>query len=123
MDGVVGSFEWHWKLQDRYPLSADFVKAFQAKFKRMPHWSAHIGYMQMLLWAAAVERTKSFNPVDIIKTFEASKAQPFASTLGPVWYRAEDHQLVRPVPVVMGKKPSEMKDGGGRLRHPGRRVG
>jgi ABC-type branched-subunit amino acid transport system substrate-binding protein len=110
MDGVLGSMDWHWKLQDRYPLSKDFVDAFQAKFKRMPHWSAHIGYMQVLLWAGAVERAKSFNPVEIIKTFEASKAQPFASTLGPVWYRAEDHQLVRPVPVVIGKKPSEMKN-------------
>jgi ABC-type branched-subunit amino acid transport system substrate-binding protein len=110
MDGVLGSFDWYWKLQDRYPLSKDFVDAFQAKFKRMPHWSAHIGYMQTLLWGAAVERAKSFNPVDIIKTFEASKSQPFPSTLGPVWYRAEDHQLVRPVPIVIGKKPSDMKN-------------
>ena len=110
MEGVIGTFEWHWKLQDRYPLSADFVTAFRSKFKQTPKWGAHVGYMQLLLWAAAVERAKSFNPVDIIKVFEASKAQPFASSLGPVWYRAEDHQLVRPVPVVVGRKASEMKD-------------
>ena len=29
--------------------------------------------------------------------------------LGPVHYRAGDHQLVRPVPVVVGKKRSAMK--------------
>ena len=108
MEGVLGTFEWHWKLQDRFPLSADFVTAFRAKFNQYPKWGAHVGYMQTLLWAAAVERAKSFNPVDVIKAFEASRAAPFDSSLGKVWYRAEDHQLVRPVPVVMGKKASEM---------------
>jgi branched-chain amino acid transport system substrate-binding protein len=108
MEGVLGTFEWHWKLQDRFPLSADFVTAFRAKFNQYPKWGAHVGYSQTLLWAAAVERAKSFNPVDVIKTFEASKDAPFESSLGKVWYRAEDHQLVRPVPVVVGKKPGEM---------------
>ena len=110
MEGVIGTFEWHWKLQERYPLSADFVTAFRAQFNQYPKWGAHVGFMQLMLWSVAVERAKSFNPVDIIKTFEASKAQPFASSLGPVWYRAEDHQLVRPVPVVVGRKASDMKD-------------
>ena len=110
MEGVLGTFEWHWKLQDRYPLSADFVTAFRAKFGQYPKWGAHVGYMQMLLWAVAVERAKSFNPVDLIRVFEASKDQKFASSLGPVWYRAEDHQMVRPVPIVVGRKASEMKD-------------
>ncbi len=27
-----------------------------------------------------------------------------------MWYRAEDHQLVRPVPVVLGKAPGAMKN-------------
>ena len=110
MEGVLGTFDWYWKLQDRYPLSADFVTAFQARFKQMPKWGAHVGYMQILLWGAAVERAKSFNPVDVIHTFEASRGQPFASSLGPVWYRAEDHQLVRPVPVVAGRRAADMKD-------------
>lgn len=110
MEGVLGTFEWHWKLQDRYPLSADFLTAFKEKFNQVPRWGAHVGFMQTLLWAAAVERAKSFNPVEIIKVFEASKTQPFTSSLGPVWYRTEDHQLVRPVPVVVGRKASEMKD-------------
>ena len=110
MEGVLGTFEWHWKLQERYPLSADFVTAFRAKFGQYPKWGAHVGYMQMLLWAVAVERAKSFNPVDLIRVFEASKDQKFTSSLGPVWYRAEDHQMVRPVPIVVGRKASEMKD-------------
>jgi hypothetical protein len=31
------------------------------------------------------------------------------TSLGEVYYRAGDHQLIRPVPVMRGKKPSEMK--------------
>ena len=110
MEGVVGTFEWHWKLAERYPLSADFLAAYKAKYNMVPRWSAHVGFMQTLLWAAAVERVGGFNPLDLIKAFETSKDKPFASSLGPVWYRAEDHQLVRPVPVVVGRKASEMKD-------------
>jgi hypothetical protein len=30
--------------------------------------------------------------------------------LGEVWYRGQDHQQVRAVPVVVGKKPSEMRN-------------
>jgi hypothetical protein len=31
------------------------------------------------------------------------------STVGEVYFRKEDHQLVRPVVIVQGKKQSEMK--------------
>ena len=32
------------------------------------------------------------------------------SIYGEVYYRAGDHQMVRPVPVMVGKKPNEMKN-------------
>lgn len=110
MQGVYGTMDWWWTLQDRYPLSADFVRAFVAKYKYHPRWGAHIGYAQTYVWALAVERAGTFYPVEVIKTLEASKSHPFASTLGKVWYRADDHQLVRPVPVVVGKSPSAMRN-------------
>jgi branched-chain amino acid transport system substrate-binding protein len=110
MQGVYGTFDWWWALEDRYPLSKDFVQAFLAKYQYHPRWGAHIGYMQTYIWALALERAGTFYPVDVIKTLEASQSQPFDSTLGKVWYRAEDHQLVRPVPVVVGKTPAAMKN-------------
>ena len=58
----------------------------------------------------AVERAKTFNPVAVIKVLEASKSDPYETSLGKVWYRAEDHQLVRPVPVVIGKAPGAMQN-------------
>jgi branched-chain amino acid transport system substrate-binding protein len=110
MQGVYGTFDWWWTLQDRYPLSKAFVEAFVARHKYHPRWGAHIGYMQTYVWALAVERAKSFYPVDVIKTLEDSKSDPFTSTLGKVWYNAYNHQMVRPVPVVVGKAPAKMQN-------------
>ncbi len=60
------------------------------------------------MWARAVEEAGSFYPPDVIKAYE--KGETIPSTVGDVHFRAEDHQLVRPVIIVKGKKPSEMKN-------------
>jgi branched-chain amino acid transport system substrate-binding protein len=73
-----------------------------------PRWTAHVAYTQIAMWADAVTRTKSFYPPGVIGTLEAGA--PLTLMLGPVHYRAGDHQLVRPVPVVIGKQPSAMKN-------------
>ncbi len=110
MQGVYGTFDFWWKLEDRYPLAKDFVQAFREKHKYYPRWGAHIAYMQTMLWAASVERANTFYPPEVIKALEASKSNPYETSLGKVYYRAEDHQLVRPVPVVVGKAPSKMQN-------------
>ena len=109
MQGVYGSCDFWFGLQDTFPLAKTFVEAFVAKNKYYPRWGAHIGYLQTYLWAMSVERANTFNPVDVIKAMENSKAQPYDTTIGKVYFRAEDHQMVRPIPILRGKKPSEMK--------------
>jgi hypothetical protein len=47
-------------------------------------------------------------PADRDQTYE--KGETFPSMVGDVHFRPEDHQLVRPVIIVRGKKPSEMKN-------------
>ena len=32
------------------------------------------------------------------------------STFAKVWYDAEDHKMVRPVPIVVGKAPRKMQN-------------
>ncbi|MDE2004928.1 MAG: ABC transporter substrate-binding protein [Rhodospirillales bacterium] len=108
--GVFGTMDFWWTLEDKFPLAKAFVSGFEAKYKRPPGWAAHVGYLQTYIWALAVERAGSFYPPAVIKTLEASKANPFDSTLGKVWYRAADHQLIRPVPVVVAKAPKAMKN-------------
>ena len=108
MEGVYGTFDFYWRLEDRFPLAKFFVETFDKRYHYKPEWCAHIGYQQMMIWAAAVEKANSFYPVHVIKTLETASFSD--TTLGTVHYDAETHQLVRPVPVVVGKKPSEMKN-------------
>jgi hypothetical protein len=53
-----------------------------------------------------VERAGSFYPPSVIKAYEAG--EKLQSTVGEVHFRAADHQLVRPVIVMRGKKPADM---------------
>lgn len=104
---MLGVMDFWWSLAESNELAKIFVDDFQAKHKYKPYWPAHIAYSQMLIWAVAVERAKTFYPPEVIKALEARV--PIKTTLGDVMYRPEDHQLIRPVPVMRGKKPSEMK--------------
>ncbi len=105
--GVYTATDWWWTVGDKFPLSKMFTETFRKKYNYTPDWSAESAYMQIACWARMVSEAGSFNPVEVIKTYE--KGEHFDSLLGEVWFRPEDHQLVRPVIVQRGKKPSEMK--------------
>jgi ABC-type branched-subunit amino acid transport system substrate-binding protein len=107
MQGVFGTTEFWWTLGDNNPIAKQFVDTFNAKYGYKPEWSAHAAYLQMALWADAVEHAKSFYPPDVIASYESGRT--IQTGLGPVHWRAADHQLVRPVVVVRGKKVKDMK--------------
>jgi ABC-type branched-subunit amino acid transport system substrate-binding protein len=107
MQGVLAATDFWWTLEDKYPLAKDFVAAFDKKYGYKPEWTANNGYMQFAIWARMVEEAGSFYPPDVIKTYE--KGETFPSTVGDVHFRGADHQLVRPVIIVQGKKPGDMK--------------
>ena len=106
MAGVLAATDFWWTLQDKYPLAKMFVEAFDKKYGYKPEWGAENAYMSFAMWAEAVERAGTFYPPAVIKAFEAG--QHIQSMVGEVWIRAADHQLVRPVVIVRGKKPSAM---------------
>jgi ABC-type branched-subunit amino acid transport system substrate-binding protein len=107
MAGVFAATDYWWTLENKYPLAKMFNEAFRAKYKYNPEWGANAAYMQVAMWADAVERAKSFYPPDVIKAYEAGfKVQ---STVGEVYFRGADHQLVRPVIITRAKKPADMK--------------
>jgi ABC-type branched-subunit amino acid transport system substrate-binding protein len=105
--GVYAATDFWWTLQDKYPLAKMFVETFENKYGYKPEWGAENAYMQFALWADAVERAGSFYPPAVIKAYEAG--QHNQSVVGEVWFRAADHQLVRPVVIVKGKAPEEMQ--------------
>ncbi len=105
--GVFTATDWWWTLEDKYPLSKMFLDEFRKKYNYTPDWTAETGYMQIACWARMVSEAGTYYPPSVIKTYE--QGQHFDSLLGEVWFRPEDHQLVRPVFIQRGKKPSEMK--------------
>lgn len=108
MAGVYAATDFWWTMQDKYPLAKMFVETFEKKYGYKPEWGAENAYMEFALWAEAVENAGSFYPPDVIKSYEAGRK--IQSLVGEVYWRAEDHQLVRPVVIVKGKKPSDMKN-------------
>jgi branched-chain amino acid transport system substrate-binding protein len=106
--GVFAATDFWWKLEDKYPLAKMFVEEFKKKYNYRPEWGAENAYMQAAIWARMVSEAGSFYPPDVIKTYE--KGETFPSMVGDVHFRPEDHQLVRPVVIVRGKAPKDMKN-------------
>jgi ABC-type branched-subunit amino acid transport system substrate-binding protein len=108
MGGVFAATDFWWTLEDKYPLAKLFVEAFDKKYGYKPEWGAENAYMQLAIWARMVEEAGSFYPPDVIRSYE--KGDIFTSMVGNVHFRPEDHQLVRPVVIVRGKHPKDMKN-------------
>jgi ABC-type branched-subunit amino acid transport system substrate-binding protein len=108
MQDVLAATDYWWTLEDQYPLAKAFNEAFQAKFGYRPEWGAENAYVSFAHWARMVEAAGTFYPPDVIKQYE--KGETVASLLGDVHYRPQDHQCVRPVVIVRGKKPGDMKN-------------
>ena len=107
-EGVYAATEFWWTMEDQYPLAKMFVEAFEKKFGYKPEWGAENAYMEFALWAEAVEHAGTFYPPDVIKSYESPRK--LISLTGEVQWRPEDHQLVRPVVIVKGKAPKDMRN-------------
>jgi ABC-type branched-subunit amino acid transport system substrate-binding protein len=105
--GVFAATDFWWTLEDKYPLAKLFVEAFDKKYGYKPEWGAENGYVSFAHWARMVTEAGTFYPPDVIKQYE--KGETIPSLVGDVHYRPEDHQCVRPVIIVRGKAPKDMK--------------
>jgi len=106
--GVFAATDFWWTLEDRYPIAKMFVLEFEKKYGYKPEWGAENAYMEFALWAEAVEHAGTFYPPDVIKSYESPRK--LNSMVGEVEWRAADHQLIRPVIIVKGKEPKDMKN-------------
>ena len=108
MEGVLAATDFWWTLEDKFPVAKMFVGSFDKKYGYKPEWGANNAYMQFAMWADACERAGTFYPPEVIKAYEAGRH--LDSTVGDVYFRAPDHQLVRPVVIVRGKAPGAMQN-------------
>ncbi len=106
--GVFAATDFWWTLEDKFPLAKMFVEEFDKKYGYKPEWGANNAYMEFAMWARMVEEAGSFYPPDVIKAYE--KGETIPTTVGDCHFRPEDHQLVRPVIIVRGKQPKDMKN-------------
>jgi len=107
-EGVYAATDFWWTLEDKFPLAKMFVESFRKKYGYNPEWGAENSYMSFAMWADAVEHAGSFYPPDVIKSYE--EGRKLQSMVGEVYIRKEDHQLVRPVIIVRGKAPNQMRN-------------
>jgi branched-chain amino acid transport system substrate-binding protein len=106
IEGVFGTTEWSWDLTD--PGTQAFVKAFEAEYHEPPSQAGHVGYVQTLLYANAVERARTFYPPEVIKALEDFEFEGTGN--GKVLYRKADHQAFHDLWVMRGKPKSKMKN-------------
>jgi ABC-type branched-subunit amino acid transport system substrate-binding protein len=107
-EGVYAATDFWWTLEDKFPLAKMFVQDFRKKHGYNPEWGAENAYMSFALWADAVEHAGTFYPPDVIKSYE--EGRKLQSMVGEVHFRKEDQQLVRPVIIVRGKAPKQMRN-------------
>src|SRR3546814_9942893 len=83
-----------------------FVKAYQAKYDDYPRLGSLVGYNTILSIAAAIEKAGSTETEAIVDAF---KGLQLDTPLGPITYRALDHQST--MGAWVGK--TAVKDGKG----------
>jgi branched-chain amino acid transport system substrate-binding protein len=98
IQGVFGSTNWSWTLQDAGTQA--FVRSFGAKYGFPPSNAAQTVYAQTLLYADAAERAGTFNPCGIAEALEGYEFDGLGN--GPTLYRAADHQCFKDVLVMKG---------------------
>lgn len=100
IEGVIGSMNWNWQLQDEG--SKAFTKSFGEKYGFPPSNAAHTCYVQVLLYADAVQRAGTFNPCGVVEALEDFNFDGMGN--GPTLYRGDDHQCFKDVLVMKGKE-------------------
>ncbi len=102
---LVTGYPWE---QIKTPEHDAFLKAYQAKFHDYPRLGSVVGYVTMKAVAAMLEKANSTNADKLIAAGEGLK---IPSPLGPITFRAADHQST--MGAYVGK--TDVKDGKGTM--------
>ncbi|MFK7994894.1 MAG: ABC transporter substrate-binding protein [Granulosicoccus sp.] len=99
IEGVYGTMNWHWSLQD--DASVAFTSSYETEYGVKPSEAAHTVYVQTLQYADAVERAGSFLACDVVHQLEGHSFDGTGN--GACFYRTEDHQCFKDTLVVAGR--------------------
>jgi branched-chain amino acid transport system substrate-binding protein len=107
--GVLGAIPWYWEVPYKYNFEKGkkFVEDYQARHHGKPPCNGGAtAFMNILLYKWAVERTKSFDPKNLIRVLEG---HTFVGLKDQESFRSWDHQAIQTVYVVRGRSQAEMK--------------
>jgi branched-chain amino acid transport system substrate-binding protein len=105
MKGIEGNMEYGAEIDT--PRNKAFVKAWEAKFHRVPTDNEGAAYNGMEAIFAGVKKADSVDPGKVAKALGGLE---YDTIYGPATMRAQDHQLV--IPNYVG----EVREAGGTLR-------
>ena len=108
LEGVLGTVPWTPALSD--PFSERFVESWTASEteSEVPSGIAHLAYVQLSQYAAAVERAGSIESSAVVPELEGTE---YDVGLGRSELRGCDHQSTRGVPVVRGRPEADQEPG------------
>jgi branched-chain amino acid transport system substrate-binding protein len=93
---------WHYDYNHKSKMNADFVKAFNAEFKRNPDFFAVGGYDGMHLIYEALKKTKGKADGDSL--IEAAKGMKWESPRGPISIDPATRDIVQTVYIRKAEK-------------------
>ena len=106
MEGVIGATPWIYKEAMKYPKGKAFVESFEKKYGRYPTTSGASAYVILWQYKEAVEKAKTFDAMEVIKSLEGHK---YTGLKDEQYWREWDHQSVQTVYAVKCKPAAEVK--------------
>lgn len=107
MQGVITSMPWYHGLSSKYRGSDAFVKLFELHFAKKPGNAAATAWTNILQYADAVERAKSFDHKKVVRALEGHRFQVLGKD---EYWRTWDHQAIRPTYIAIGKSPEQSQN-------------
>ena len=105
ISGIIATVPWAWQLQDLFKNAKIFNNNYYKRYKKYPSNVSESAYINIVQYARAVERTKSFNAKKVIHSLEGRE---FTGLKDKERWRKFDHQCIQTVFLVKGKKVKNM---------------
>jgi branched-chain amino acid transport system substrate-binding protein len=100
-ENIYGAVSYYWKLQDKYPESKAFVKAYWDKYGAPPSADGEAAYVATKAVFEAMKRAGTVN--DVPKIICTLEGMTISTPKGDTKWRACDHVRLQSVVVLRGK--------------------
>lgn len=104
-DNVIGATNYHWTLEDRYPMAKAFNDDYRARHGAPPSDYGAYSYSGVAMLLKAMELARSDDPMAVAEVIRRLR---YENLKGRQWIRGCDGQSVQSVFVVSSKPATRM---------------